>query len=425
MAGGAVFSFDLDCGLAKALVQVGYTQPARAQLRADVRIAQQLSFVEEVPEQMPSRRLGGLSRVGARHDAALSWRKMTTPRQSAAESRRRTPAVMRSWSKLFFIASFSAVAAGCSDSSAAPPNTALHFVAAPATAESGIYVSQFVSGVVYGFSNRKRSQQKKGPICSIPWQTTEPPNIAVDGTGNLMVVNTVTAGKTPINIGTGPDMCGSLAATIRDQYGYGDAVASLDALNGVVVVANQFDFSSSGLNPGSLSVCTVSAGCTANLTNAAMYRLAGVAVDTKGDCWASSETTSGAANLFYFAGCSGSGQEATGYENVGYGGLDFDRKGNLVAMSYDISSKVSTLYVYSGCNPACKLVGGPFSLLGTTIAGNLNAGSTKFAAADSEYGQVDVYSYAPTKVTYLYSFSKGLSKSDIVGGAAFNPASSR
>jgi hypothetical protein len=296
---------------------------------------------------------------------------------------------------------------------------ASHVIPAPAGAKSGIYVSQYVSSVIYGFSKEKRSQKKRGPLCTVPWKTSGPVSLSVDGKGNLLEVDSVDFG-TPINIGSGPEMCGPLAATIRDLYGYGDAVASRDALNGVVAVANQWDLSNYGFNPGSIAVCTVSASCTENLTNSAMYR---VAIDPNGNCWASALNASSVATLTYFQGCSGSGQQASGYENPGYGALDIDAQGNLVAMSYVIGSYVTTLYVYSGCNPACKVVGGPFNLLGATVAGHLNGTSNKFITADGEYGQVDVYSYTPTQVKYLYSFKKGLTQIDDVDGVVANPAS--
>jgi hypothetical protein len=299
---------------------------------------------------------------------------------------------------------------------------AVHGVPAPKAAKKGIYVSQYVNSVVYGFSNKKKSEKTKGPICQAPWKMSGPVYVAVDGKGNLLEVDS--AALYPTNIGQGPDMCGSLAATIQDRQGYADAVASRDALNGIVAIANQWDYSNYGLAPGSISVCTVAAGCTANLTNSAMYRLAGVAIDRNGNCWASAlNGPSGSATLTYFQGCSGSGQQTSGYQNSGYGGLDIDKQGNIVAMSYAFNY-TTTLYVYSGCNPACKLVGGPFNLLGISTAGHLNAASTKFVVADSQYGQVDIYSYSPTKVTYKYSFNDGLNQQDVVGGVAVNPASS-
>jgi hypothetical protein len=147
--------------------------------------------------------------------------------------------------------------------------------------------------------------------------------------------------------------------------------------------------------------------------------VAAVAMSKKGDCWASSAVPTA---LTYFKDCSATAQSATGYENSDAGGLDIDNNGNLVSISCsEVSCSTPVLYVYSGCNPKCKKVGGPFPLQGASWYGHLNEDSTRFAAADYEYGQVDVYKYSPTTVTYLYSFNSGLN-SDI-SGAAYNPRS--
>lgn len=300
--------------------------------------------------------------------------------------------------------------------------TILHGIPAPKTAKRGIYVAEYVSNVAYGYSSKEKAEQKKGPICQVPWKMSGPVYLAVDGKGSLLEVDS--SSLYPTFIGTGPDMCGAEAAEIQDRDGYADAVASVDAQNGTIAIANQWDYSNYGLAAGSITVCTEAGGCTANLTNSAMYRLAGVAIDPAGDCWASAlNSASGSATLTYFKGCSGAGTQATGYENAGYGSLDIDRKGNLVAMSFSFTTDKTTVYVYAGCKPTCKLVGGPFDLMGTTTNGHLNAPCTEFVVADPEYGQVDVYSYAPTSVKYLYSFNDGLSKSDDVSAVAVNPAS--
>jgi hypothetical protein len=150
----------------------------------------------------------------------------------------------------------------------------------------------------------------------------------------------------------------------------------------------------------------------------------GVALANNGDCWASSQQYhySGAV-LTYFKGCSESGESATGFENAEAGGLDIDKNGNLVAISSSTSSSASAVYVYSGCRPRCKLVGGPFSLHGEVESGHLDEDSSRLAAADYEYGQVDIYKFTPRSVTYLYSFNNGMSTSANVTGAAYNPRS--
>jgi hypothetical protein len=183
-------------------------------------------------------------------------------------------------------------------------------------------------------------------------------------------------------------------------------------VTGTIAISNIFDTS----GDGSISVCTIS-GCTSNLTNSNMYEVAGVAMAKNGDCWASATDSGGAATLTYFAGCAGAGVTATGFTNTYFGGLDIDKAGNLVS----IDAFTPAVRVYKGCNPACTLVGGPFSLFGDAIFGHLNKKSTAFATGDFANGEIDVYNYSPTSVTYRYSFNNGLSGQ--VEGAAYNPRS--
>lgn len=121
--------------------------------------------------------------------------------------------------------------------------------------------------------------------------------------------------------------------------------------------------------------------------------------------------------MTYFKGCAEPALAVTGYKNKFAGGLDIDNHGNLVS----ISQGSSQVYVYSGCNPNCELVGGPFKLHGPAWYGHLDEKNTRFVAADYQYGEIDVYEYAPTKIKYLYSFNNGLSESIIA--AAYNPRS--
>jgi hypothetical protein len=282
--------------------------------------------------------------------------------------------------------------------------------AAPASVRSGIYVAQFFSSYVYGYA---LDNSKNGaPICNVynPYQSVN--DIAVDAHGNLMIPLEV---PNEILLYKGTKLCGSWIATIADPYGQPTGAAANDAVHGTIALVNIFDLS----GPGSVSLCTVSGGCMTNLTNPDLYEAGGVAMDKHGNCWASGLNASYVSVLIYFAGCAEPGVAATGVaQTQGYGGLDIDKDGNLVAVSIP-----NALYVYRGCTPKCKRVGGPFSLEGGTIFGHLNKSSTSFAAGDYQYGQVDIYKYTPKSLTYLYSFNNGLSASNDVGGAAYSPRS--
>jgi len=236
--------------------------------------------------------------------------------------------------------------------------------------------------------------------------------IAVDGQGRLMAPDSLAYKVLVFN---GPSMCARKLASLVDPYGQPIDAASNDAATGTIAVANVFDNS----GPGSISVCTLAAGCTANLTSPNMEEVAGVAMAPNGDCWASAVSAT-TPTLTYFQGCSGRGKAATHYKNASYGGLDIDAQGDLVSVSYNTYE--SKIYVYKGCNPRCSLIGGPFTLKHKAMTAHLNEESTSLLVADYQRAVVDLYSYSPTKLTFQYSFISGVSGGTI-SGVAFNPRS--
>jgi hypothetical protein len=240
--------------------------------------------------------------------------------------------------------------------------------------------------------------------------------VSVDGRGNVIDPD---GGSRSIIVFKGPGMCGAQAASTADSYGQPIDAVSDNALKDKIVVANMFD---NGSKPGSVAVCTMKNGCTVHLTNSAIYEMVGVAMDKKGNCWASAYTKLFTPVLIYFARCNGAGVTATGYQNTSPGGLDFDSAGNLVAIDTS-ANNIGALLVYSGCNPACTHVGGPFALHGEAFWGHLNEKSTAIAMANYTVGEIDVYKYSPTALTFLYSFTNGLTPSFSVKGAAYNPRS--
>ncbi len=283
-----------------------------------------------------------------------------------------------------------------------------------ATPKSGIYVSEFDGSSVYGYAGE--NQRNAPPICG---ETSGDfvADVATDPKGDLM---TPSQQGELIYVYRGPRMCGATAAKLGDSYGLPVDVASADALTGTIAVANfEDDGPISNPPPGSITICTIAQGCTANLTNPHMYRVAGVALDQAGNCWASAVNSISAATLTYFAHCSGKGRPATGFQNTGYGGLTFDKKGHL--LSLDVTG--SRLFVYTGCNPACKLASGPFALKGASLYGKLDSHGTTFAAADYQNGQIDIYKYSTAALTYEFSFNQDLSRSADVEGVAFSPGS--
>ena len=102
-----------------------------------------------------------------------------------------------------------------------------------------------------------------------------------------------------------------------------------------------------------------------------------------------------------------------------FGGLDIDNKGNIVSLD----SVFGKAMVYSGCNPACSVVSGPYTLQGNAIYGHLNKQAMTFAAADFINGQIDVYKYHQGTFNYWYSFNNGLSAFNGVEGVTYSPRS--
>jgi hypothetical protein len=282
---------------------------------------------------------------------------------------------------------------------------------APDIAKRGIYASGTNSTVINGY--RKRNRLNIPPLCTTPFSVSHPSGIAVDGAGNLIDPD----GRTnSIIIGQGPNMCGAMAATISDPYGSPVDASSANALTGTIAVANNSNAGTAGIG-----ICTVSGGCTANLTNPAMTSVAGVAMDNSGNCWADADKAS-IATLTYFAGCTGSGVQATGFTNVDYGGIDIDASGNLVTIDIFSTGGTGAVVVYSGCNPTCTLLSST-PLLASAVYGHLNRLNTRLAVADIVNSQIDIYRYSPTGVTYLYSFNNGLPASIGVEGVAYNKRS--
>jgi len=303
------------------------------------------------------------------------------------------------------------------------------------TEGGGIYASDYFSptsgsypeGFVAGYSGSNKGNRP--PVCTIPAGYVE--GVGVDPTGNLMVpayFGGSSSGSFLINVYQGPGVCGSLIGSVpitSDAAGYPKAVASLNARTGKIVVAYPANQRPSF---GELAVCALATGCGPPMTLPSIKGWAfGVALAKNGDCWMSAEKRAnydppGVAVLAFFKNCSPPGRAAKGYKNPYYGGLFIDNKGNIGAL--DLND--GTLYVYNGCNPDCTLVGGPFTLKGSSVEAGLNKEGTKLAVGDNAIQAVDIYAYTPTSLTYLYSISNGLTfKNSSVISGAFSPSNAQ
>jgi hypothetical protein len=243
--------------------------------------------------------------------------------------------------------------------------------------------------------------------------------IAADPSGNLIVPQN---NGDRINVYKGPDMCGPLLGSFKDPYGQPANAASFGAASATIAIA---DIEGKHGSLGALAVCSLHAGCTKKLEPKFTGYATGVALAKNGDCWLATENSAfTAAGMTYWPGCSGSGELVTGYKNTSYGGLTLDKRGNLVSIDFK-GGATGQLWVYSGCNPACTLVGGPFPLAGQPFFGTLNAQGDTFGAMESEFpygGTVDIYKYTPSKVTYEYSFDSGFAPVSTPEGFAYSPS---
>ena len=137
-----------------------------------------------------------------------------------------------------------------------------------------------------------------------------------------------------------------------------------------------------------------------------------VAMSETGDCWSAGVDNGSNYALYYFKGCTSPGVPARQWLNREWGGLDVDTHGNLVS----IDQGTASLYVYRGCDPLCRKVGGPFALHANAQYGHLNLPGNLFAAASSN--AIDIYRYGPHALTYEYSITNGAGG---VSGVAFAP----
>jgi hypothetical protein len=273
--------------------------------------------------------------------------------------------------------------------------------------KAGIYASEFYGSEIFGY----KASGKGSPTCTISGVSY------VNDIGSDSKADVIDPDGGSRSVIVFAPNCGKSLGTISDSYGQPADATSDDASKSTIVVGNIFDNSDT---PASISTGTLKGGLTSNLTNSKIYELAGVAEDTKGNCWGSAINSSDEAALVYFKGCKGGGALATGFMNSFYGGLDIDSKGNLVAV--DLTA--SAVYVYSGCDPKCTKVAGPLTLHGESVFGKVNKTSKMYAAGDFANGTIDLYKYDGKSLKYTSSISNGLSESLEPEGVAYAPRSS-
>lgn len=286
------------------------------------------------------------------------------------------------------------------------------FQPAPANIANAVYVAAYFGNTPIFAYDYSTTQKNLPPICDVPGSYVV--NVATDTRGDLIDPD---GGSRTVTIFRGPSPCGNKAGSFADNAGQPSDAASWNALTGKIYVAN---IQATGHANGSVSVCTLAAGCTAVLTSHAISgQLFGIAEDKAGNVFASGYTTAQntGASLVYWKAGAGNPIRLSAYKNITPGGLTMDPSGNL--LSPDTFNR--KLWVYSGCPFKC-VAHGPFALKGQSVYGRVNSTGTTFEAADFEYGRVDVYAYLGTSgIRYRYSFSAGLDPGADVEGIAIDP----
>jgi hypothetical protein len=286
---------------------------------------------------------------------------------------------------------------------------------APAILRKGVYIGEYFTNDILGYAWDTRKNIP--PVCEIP--ATFVADVATDKIGNLIDPD---GGAKTVSVFRGPGICGPELGSFNDTDGQPADAVSSNAASATIYVANLL---ATGQLFGNVSVCTLAGGCTAVLSNIAIGgMLFSVAEDAQRNVYASGyPLASGSgpgsgASLVWWKNGKGKGVAIKAYRNSTPGGLQVDDKNQLLALD----TFGHALWVYTGCPSACR-AHGPFALKGESVYGKLNDKLGVFEAADAEYGQVDVYKYAGTKgVTYLYSYSNGMSPSGDVEGIAIDPA---
>jgi hypothetical protein len=274
------------------------------------------------------------------------------------------------------------------------------------TAAHGVYVIGRNSSTVDAY--RVENSKNKPPICSFSSGNEGEIvtyDLAADRGGNLIVPT-----KNGAIVFSGPDLCGSELGAISDPWGTPVDAYSTNAASGAVYLASLTD----QYYQPNVAVCTLSGGCTKDLTNPYFSNGTGVAVDAKGNVYFSG-TSDYKAAVLEFTGGSGSGNVIVKFPFGVPGGIQIDRKGNIVALDPGDQA----LYVYSGCPASCT-AHGPFTLEGESFYGKFNAKGNQLDVADTTTNAVDVYAYDGTNgVTYSYSYSSGMPGR--LGGIAVSP----
>jgi hypothetical protein len=264
-------------------------------------------------------------------------------------------------------------------------------------------------------------QKMTGPICTISGQSGVT-DIGEDTKGDVYVPY----GNTDTVSVFAPD-CGAQIGSYSDPYGQPVDIAfpprdgNGSAVKREIIERTQdavFDIvGSSGSEYGNVALCTTAKGCTSELTDPSINTVYAGAFDSAGNVWASYLNQENVPALIVWPNGKMPGEVVSGYVNSGVGSLEFDAKGNLLAIDSSLPGVVSYTCTVPNARRATSVGCDPnhdWDLNGHMLYGKLVAKGAAFDVADFSYGSIDVYSYP--SFTYQYSYIQGLNQSDLVVG---------
>jgi hypothetical protein len=273
----------------------------------------------------------------------------------------------------------------------APALSAAQSIAAPNVGTPTVYVLNAVvppSYQIVGYAAQNKRNAR--PLCARSFNAGGYA-IASDAKGNVYVAGDNPNGSV-INVHA-PD-CGNIITTVSDPFNEAIAVA----VKGTAIYAAGLN----NLKEFSVAVCSLT-GCTRTLKSpVSVNQLSGLAVDSKGNVWASFYDTYGYVRLIVWRHGRMPGHALGQYMPPNPGDRHFDDHGTLVAVEYDAPA----IYTFA-CDTRqlkCSQLG-KFTVKGTPQYGALNAANTDIQVRDYESQSVDVYGYP--SFTYKYTYAKG------------------
>lgn len=226
--------------------------------------------------------------------------------------------------------------------------------------------------------------------------------IAIDQHRNLWVPD----GKADTVTEYAPN-CGASELTISDATGE-PADITFDSKNRVYVL-NLNDIS----GPPSVEIYDSRSGVhEGTLTDPSFHDLFGIGTDGRGDVFVSNLTTANVGTVVEFSKGKMPGTELSQIALGLPGAPTFDRANNLVITDWE-------RYTIDVFAPPYTSAPTTSTLEGSSIWCKLDVKETNLYCGDADSGAIDVYAYPG--LNYIYSYTTGLSPSELVTGIAPDP----